>query len=371
MTSPTGVAAPPSPAVFPVLSGLLRDAVLLAARGTAAPADIDTAMRLGAGHPAGPFEMLSALPATERETLGLPSPEPADTAPTAPRAGRVWHGPVGVVGTGHMAAGIVETVARSGRRVRVLARTTASGDALRQRLVASLDRAVARGRLDDAGRADLLDRVSESPEPARLIGSDVVIEAVAEALDVKATVVARLDGVLPTTLPLATNTSSFRVDDLRPFVSADRPLIALHFFNPAQVMKLVEVVVPDDVAEAGELRATASAWARDLGKTPITCADSRGFVVNRLLIPFLNDAVRLHEQGRSVEEVDDLLRTGAGHPMGPLALIDLIGVDVTVAALESMAAVEDDPRISPAATLRDLAAAGRLGRKTGSGFHPY
>src|ERR1700750_1852278 len=107
-------------------------------------------------------------------------------------------------------------------------------------------------------------------------------------------------------------------------------------------MKLVEVVVPDDLDDAAGLRATASSWVRDMGKTPITCADSRGFVVNRLLIPFLNDAVRLHETGLPGAVVDNRLPTGAGHPMGPLALIDLIGLDVTVAALESMAAVEDD-----------------------------
>ena len=372
MPSPAGV-VPSSPAVLPVLSGLLGDAVLLVERGTATPADIDTAMRLGAGHPAGPFEVLAGLTGDQRRELGLPDvpPPPAGDDRAGTPDAPAWTGPIGVVGTGHMATGIVEAVARSGRPVRVLARSAASGDGLRARLTASLDRAVTRGRLDDAGRAEVLDRFSVSTEPARLIGTDVVVEAVAEDLAVKAAVLARLDGVLPTTLPLATNTSSFRVGDLRPFVSPDRPLIALHFFNPAQVMELVEVVVPDDVAAADTVRATASTWARDLGKTPIRCADSRGFVVNRLLIPFLNDAVRLHEHGHTVEAVDDLLRTGAAHPMGPLALLDLIGIDVTIAALDSMAAVEDDVRVQPAETLRHLAAAGRLGRKTGAGFHTY
>ena len=373
MTSPAGVTAALSPAAQEVLSGLLRDATLLAERGTATPADIDIAMRLGAGHPAGPFEVLAGLTAEQRDALSVPGgrqrvPTP-DEAPAPVDGG--WAGPVGVVGTGHMAGGIVETVARSGRPVQVLARSDAAGEGLRARLVAGLDRAVSRGRLDEAGRDRVLGLVSVTRDPADLAGTDVVVEAVAEDLDVKSAVVTRVDAVLPATLPLATNTSSFRVADLRPSAPSGRPVLALHFFNPAQVMKLVEVVVPDDVADAEALRTTASAWARDLGKTPITCADSRGFVVNRLLIPFLNDAVRLHEQGHSAEAVDDLLRTGAGHPMGPLALIDLIGLDVTIAALESMAAVEDDPRISPAATLRDLVAAGRVGRKTGAGFHTY
>jgi len=365
------VVAPPSQDALAVLSGLLRDAVLLVERGTATAADVDIAMRLGAGHPAGPFEVLAGLALEDRERLGLMLPADETGAAHATAGAPTWRGPVGVVGTGHMATGIVEAVARSGRRVHVLARTPEAERRLRDTLAASLDRAVARGRLDAPGRDDVLGRVSVSEEPADLAGVDVVIEAVAEDLDVKAGVVARLDDVLPPSLPVATNTSSFRVADLRPAASSGRPVIALHFFNPAQVMKLVEVVVPDDVPGADTLPATASAWARDIGKTPITCADSRGFVVNRLLIPFLNDAVRLLESGMPAAEVDELLRTGAGHPMGPLALVDLIGIDVTVAALESMAAVEDDPRVSPAATLRELVAAGRLGRKTGAGFHTY
>ena len=358
--------------VLPLLSGLLRDALLLAERGTATPGDIDTAMRLGAGHAAGPFEVLAVMTPAERAALGL---SPAPLAVASPDADstsrRTWSGPVGVSGTGHMAGGIVEAVARSGRPVRVLARSDASGARLLGRLTGSLDRAVSRGRLDEADRADILGRVSVVGEAGDLADADVVIEAVAEDLDAKAEVISRLDAALPTSVPLATNTSSFRVADLRLFVGGPRPVMALHFFNPAQVMKLVEVVVPDDVAGADDLHATAAAWVRDLGKTPVACSDSRGFVVNRLLIPFLNDAVRLLADGRSVDEVDDLVRTGAGHPMGPLALIDLIGVDVTVAALESMAAVEDDPRIRPAPPLLALASAGRLGRKSGAGFHTY
>ena len=365
------VAAPPSPQVLPVLTGLLRDAALLVGRGTATRADVDTAMRLGAGHPGGPFEVLAALPPEERQRLGLALPEnvgePAAAGTTDAPA---WTGPVGVAGTGHMAAGIVEAVARSGRPVRVLARSSASGERLLGRLAASLDRAAARGKVSPEEAATVLARVSVTEQPADLTDSDVV-EAVAEDLTIKAQVLAAVDTALPPSVPVATNTSSFRVADLRPHASPDRAVLALHFFNPAQVMKLVEVVVPDDVADADRLRAAATAWARALGKTPVTCANSRGFVINRLLVPFLNDAVRLHEGGLSVAEVDALLTEGAGHPMGPLALIDLIGLDVTVAALESMAAVEDDPRLVPARTLHELVTAGRLGRKAGTGFHPY
>lgn len=365
MTS--SAAAPPSPAVLPVLAGLLRDAVLLVERGTATATDVDTAMRLGAGHPAGPFEVLAGLEPDDLSRLGVTAPAERPAAAPATGDTSTWRGPVGVVGTGHMASGIVEAVARSGRPVRVLARSPEAARRLQDKLTASLNRAVGRGRLDEAGRAEILARLSLVEEAAGLAATDVVVEAVAEDLRVKAEVITRLDAALPPSLPLATNTSSFRVADLRPFATSARPLLALHFFNPAQVMKLVEVVVPDDDA----LRSAAVAWARDIGKTPVTCADSRGFVVNRLLIPFLNDAVRLHESGVPVGEVDELLKVGAGHPMGPLALIDLIGLDVTVAALESMAEVEPDPRIVPAATLRALVDAGRLGRKTAAGFHTY
>ena len=366
------VAAPPSPQVLPVLTGLLRDAALLVGRGTATRADVDTAMRLGAGHPGGPFEVLAALQPEERQRLGLARPEhvgePASAGTTDAPA---WTGPVGVAGTGHMAAGIVEAVARSGRPVRVLARSSASGDRLLGRLAASLDHAAARGKVSPEEAATVLARVSVTEQPADLTDSDVVVEAVAEDLTIKAQVLAAVDTALPPSVPVATNTSSFRVADLRPHASPDRAVLALHFFNPAQVMKLVEVVVPDDVADADRLRAAATAWAHALGKTPVTCGDSRGFVVNRLLVPFLNDAVRLHEGGLSVAEVDALLTEGAGHPMGPLALIDLIGLDITVAALESMAAVEDDPRFVPARTLHERVTAGRLGRKAGAGFHTY
>lgn len=363
----------PSPAALPVLTGLLRDAVLLVQRGTATREDVDTAMRLGAGHPTGPLDLLELLGREERGTHGLPAAPPRSpaAAPDGQAPPERWTGPVGVLGTGHMAAGIVEAVARTGRPVHVLTRSARSADGLRTRIAASLQRAVTRGRLDAGEAAAVLGRLSMTEDPAALAGVDVVVEAVAEDLQIKSAVLASVDAVLPAAVPLATNTSSYRVADLRPAVGAGRALLALHFFNPAPVMELVEVVVPDDVPDAPALRSVATRWAQELGKSPVTSADSRGFVVNRLLIPFLNDAVRLHEQGRPVAEVDELLRAGAGHPMGPLALVDLIGVDVTIAALESMAAVEDDPRITPSRTLYELAAGGRLGRKTGAGFHAY
>ncbi len=206
MTSSAAVAAPPSSAALEVLSGLLRDAVLLAGRGTASPADVDTAMRLGAGHPAGPFEVLASLGPGRRSSLGLPGalPEAPTSGPTAAPADGGWTGPVGV-----------------------LARSEGSGARLLGTLGKSLTRAVSRGRLDEATRAEVFGRVSLTHDAAALAGSDVVIEAVAEDLAVKAAVLGAVDAALPPSLPLplATNTSSFRVGDLRPSVPSGRPVL--------------------------------------------------------------------------------------------------------------------------------------------------
>jgi 3-hydroxybutyryl-CoA dehydrogenase len=346
------------PDALSLMAGLMADARRLADRGIARPSDIDLAMRLGAGHPRGPFELGGASPGLEADGTAAPP-------------GVAWTGPVGIVGSGHMAVGIAEAVARSGRTVRMVARSGPAAEDARSRVAGSLDRAVSRGRLDAAAAGEVLDRLTVATDTAVLVGTDVVVEAVAEDLDVKRAVVADLDHLLPVAQPIATNTSSFRVVDLADSVRAARPLLALHFFNPAPVMRLVEVAVPADRQVGEALTAAAQRWVRDLGKTPVVCADRRGFVVNRLLIPFLNDAVRLHERGVAAADVDELMRSGAGHPMGPLELIDLIGLDVTVAALDAMAAVEEEPRLRPAALLRALAAEGRLGRKSGSGFHVY
>ncbi|WP_405181090.1 3-hydroxyacyl-CoA dehydrogenase NAD-binding domain-containing protein [Nocardia sp. NBC_01377] len=373
MPQPAAEVVPPRREALDALAGLLRDAILLAERGTASGADIDAAMRLGAGHRQGPLELIATLDPDERREFGITwtppavAPGPVEVA----AVGADWTGSIGILGSGHMATGIAEAVTRSGREVIALTRSPESGERVRDRLAASLTRASERGRLGETAATDALARLRTTGDAADLSIVDVVVEAVAEDLDVKAAVLSELDRAIPTHVPVATNTSSFEVADLRPFLTAERPVLALHFFNPAAVMKLVEVVVPDDVVGAESLRSSAGSWVRAIGKTPVTCADSRGFIVNRLLIPFLNDAVRLHESGRGVDEVDELLRRGAEHPMGPLALIDLIGIDVTIAALESMAAVDDDPRLSPAETLRELAGSGRLGRKTGAGFHTY
>jgi 3-hydroxybutyryl-CoA dehydrogenase len=211
-------------------------------------------------------------------------------------------------------------------------------------------------------RIDFVSGIDGMPEDA-----DVIIEAVAEDLRVKQTVLAQIDQRARSGAVLATNTSSYRVADVMDDVSPQRRTLALHFFNPASVMKLVEVV-PGRASES--VVDPAIAWVHSLGKTPVRSADTRGFIVNRLLIPYLNDAARLRERGRAIEDIDAAMTGAPALPMGPFALLDLIGIDVTVAALRSMAEAEpDDDRLVPASILTRLVAEGRLGRKSGAGFY--
>jgi 3-hydroxybutyryl-CoA dehydrogenase len=335
-----------------LLERYYADADRLVGRGVASPEDIDLAMRLGAGYPAGPFEARGAGPSA------APAPRTAD----AP-----WSS-VTIVGSGHMASGIAEAVARASQTVTVVGRAAASVDRSRAAITANLDRSVARGRLTVQDAAAIVNRIEFVCGIENLpADSDLIVEAIAEDLVAKQAVLAQIDRLASPSAVLATNTSSYRVAEVMDDVSAQRRTVALHFFNPAAVMKLVEVV-PGPGSES--VLDAATAWARSLGKSPVRSADARGFIVNRLLIPYLNDAAHLHEDGATVAEVDAAMTGAPGLPMGPFALLDLIGLDVTVAALSSMAEAEpSDKRLVPATILVQLVAEGRLGRKSGAGFH--
>ncbi|MCU1482976.1 MAG: 3-hydroxybutyryl-CoA dehydrogenase 3-hydroxyacyl-CoA dehydrogenase [Subtercola sp.] len=328
--------------------GMLRDARHLAGSGFATSRDIDIAMRLGAGYPVGPFGL------TDEQLVDEPVPSAGDNP---------WPGEIGVVGTGHMASGIAEAITRSGQSVVLCGRTAEAVSAAISTLSARLQVAVERGRETEAFAREVLGCIRGVDDLVDLAACPVVIEAVVEDLGVKQKLFAALDRKLPPGVRLASNTSSFRIEEVAERVDPHRPTLALHFFNPAQRMRLVEVVT-----DVPQLREEASQWVRQLGKRSVVCGDQRGFIVNRLLIPFLNDCVRELEAGATVEQIETVATSELGHPMGPLALVDLIGIDVTVAALRSMAEQDADPRLVPAATLERMLAAGTLGRKSGTGF---
>jgi 3-hydroxybutyryl-CoA dehydrogenase len=342
-----------------LLRGLFDDAVDMAARRFASATDIDTAMRLGAGHPAGPFELLAASGEATAPDAGPPS---------ALDSVIPWSGRVAVVGTGLMATGIAECFAKADVPTVLLGRSKDSLSKARGALERSLARAVQRGRLDDGAATAAMANVHVTEDASDVCDCDLAIEAVAEDLSIKRSVLRRLDTALPETVWFATNTSSYTVGDLAAAIETPRRLSALHFFNPAPAMRLIEIIDPQGRAAVIN---ESHGIARRIGKTAVVCGDEHGFVVNRLLIPYLNDAVRAVEDGVDATDLDLMMREHLGHPMGPIALVDLIGLDVTVAALDSMHRAFGDPRLAPARTLRTLAAGGRLGKKCGHGFYRY
>jgi 3-hydroxybutyryl-CoA dehydrogenase len=233
-----------------------------------------------------------------------------------------------------------------------------------------LDKAIARGKSTEEKKAELLARITPTGDPADLAGCDLVIEAALEELELKRELFAELDRLLRTDAIIATNTSALSVTELAAATNRPGRVVGMHFFNPAPLMPLVEIVRTEVVDD--EVYETAFAFAEQLGKTPIRCHDTPGFVVNRVLIPLLNDCVRVLDEARvTPEDLDRGMKHGAGWPMGPCELVDLVGIDVHVHASEALYEKTHEPRMAAPPRLVAMAQAGLLGRKTGRGFFAY
>lgn len=277
---------------------------------------------------------------------------------------------VGIVGSGIMGAGIAEVAAVHGYDVVVRSRSRSSADAMLATVEGSLDRQVEKDRCTKDERDEILARVTVTTDFDALSDADLVIESIVEEMAAKRHLFTELDRVCDDRAVIATNTSTLPVVELAMETGRPDRVCGIHFFNPAPVMSLVEVVRP--ITASDETISAAIGFVKACGKEPVEVKDRAGFVVNALLFPYLNDAVRLLEQGIATKEgIDAAMKGGCGFPMGPFALLDLVGLDTSVAILDALYAEYKDPHYAPAPLLRRMVAAERLGRKSGHGFYSY
>ena len=398
-----------------LLFGYLNHAVSMYESRYASREDLDAAMRLGCGYPMGPlalmdligldtaYEILDTMYKQGRDRLHAPSPiikqmvsaglkgrksgrgfytyaEPGSSqvvpdalTPTPVAESGATLRPVrtvGVVGSGTMATGIVEVFAKAGYDVTYVTRSQAKVDAVTAGVTKSLEKAVQRGKLEAQARDETLGRLTGTTSLDALATVDLVVEAVVEDLAVKQALFENLDEICRPGAILATTTSSLPVVDLAAATSRPADVIGMHFFNPAQVMKLVEVV--HTVSTAADVVATVQDLCAKVGKHAVTCGDRAGFIVNALLFPYLNDAVKmLSANYASVDDIDTAMKTGCGLPMGPFELLDVVGLDVSLAIQRELYLEFREPGFAPAPLLEHLVTAGYLGRKTGRGFRTY
>jgi 3-hydroxybutyryl-CoA dehydrogenase len=397
-----------------LLFGYLNHAVSMVESRYATREDVDAAMRLGCGYPMGPlalldligldtaYEILDTMYKQGRNRLHAPAPilkqmvtagllgrktgrgfytyespdspvvvdddlTPTRSEDTAP-VRRVQQ--VGVVGSGTMAVGIIEVCAKAGYDVLYVARGTEKVDKVRAGLERSLEKGVQRGKLSAEDRDAALRRIVGTAKLDDLASADLVIEAVVEELSVKQALFETFDEICKPGAILATTTSSLPVIDLAMATKRPADVVGLHFFNPAPVMKLVEVV--STVSTSPEVADAVAAVAVAAGKHPVRCGDRAGFIVNGLLFPYLNDAVRMLEAHYAgVDDIDAAMKLGCRLPMGPFELLDVVGLDVSLAIQRTLYLEFREPGFAPAPLLEHLVTAGYLGRKTSRGFRDY
>ncbi|MTK04538.1 3-hydroxybutyryl-CoA dehydrogenase [Micromonospora sp. CP22] len=401
-----------------LLFGYLNHAVDLFESRYATREDIDAAMKLGCGLPMGPlalmdligldtaYEILDTMyrrggrdrrhaPAPlikQMVTAGLlgrksgrgfytyerpGSPKvvpdeqtPTTTDPTPTDSAATKATKVGIVGSGTMATGIIEVFATAGYEVVSVTRGAEQSAKVFEAVQTSLNKGVVRGRLAEADRDAALGRINWSATLEHLADVDLVVEAVVEELSVKKALFASLDEICKPGVLLATTTSSLSVIEMAMATQRPADVVGLHFFNPAPVMPLVEIV--RTIRTSAETVATAQAVTAALGKTGVVCGDRAGFIVNALLFPYLNDAVRMLEANYSTaDDIDHAMKLGCGYPMGPFELLDVVGLDVALAIQRELYLELREPGFAPAPLLEHLVTAGYLGRKTGRGFRDH
>ncbi|WP_034274180.1 3-hydroxyacyl-CoA dehydrogenase family protein [Haloechinothrix halophila] len=397
-----------------LLFGYLNHAVTMYEQKYATREDLDAAMRFGCGYPMGPlalidligldtaYEILDSMYHQSRDRRHAPAPilkqmitagllgrktgrgfytydapdSPTvvadaltpDTSSAAANARPVRT--VGVVGTGTMATGIVEVLAKAGYDVVLRARSEDKANGVIAKVRKSLDKAVGKGRMSAEDAEATIGRITPAVDFTALADADLVVEAVAEDIDVKREVFTALDAAVKPGAVLATTTSSLPVVECAAATNRPADVIGMHFFNPAQVMKLVEVV--STINTAPDVEATVIDVAAKVRKVPVRCGDRAGFIVNALLFPYLNDAVKMLEAHYAkAADIDTAMKVGCSLPMGPFELLDVVGLDVSLAIQRTLFNEFREAGFSPAPLLEHLVKAGRLGRKTGQGFWDY